>query len=75
MLGLVKSLLAAVHQGPGGVGKDAGVLDLLPNGEELGEALYDTCVKLIQHIVGQQPCIASGTSPSREERQSKEVRK
>ncbi len=76
MLSLVKSLLMALpdsDQG-GAVRRSAGVLALLPSGEELGGALYDTCVKLIQHIMGQQPCLISGNSPSSKERQSKEVR-
>ena len=73
MLSLVKSLLTALPD-KRGVVKTAGALVLLPSGEELGGALYDTCVKLIQHIMGQQPCLMSGTSPSSKEMQSKEVR-
>ena len=75
MLSLVKSLVMALpNHHHAGVGKSAGVLPLLPSGEELGGALYDTCVKLIQHIMGQQPSMSMGASPSIKEKQSKEVR-
>ena len=74
MLSLVKSLLKAVPGTKVGAAtcRSTGVLIQLPDGgEELGGVLYNTCVKLIQHIMSRQPCVAiAGASPSR---QSKEV--
>lgn len=74
MLSLIKSLLTALCSTKVGVVKSVGVLGSLPGGEELGGALYDTCVKLIQHIMTQQPCtVITGASPSSKEVQAKEV--
>ena len=67
MLSLVKSLLKAVPGTKVGMARSTGILTQLPDGgEELGGVLYSTCVKLIQHIMSQQPCAAiAGASPSR----------
>ena len=75
MLSLVKSLLKAVPDTKVGVARSTGILtQLLDGGEELGGVLYNTCVKLIQHIMSRQPCAAiAGASPSNRDRQSKEV--
>lgn len=74
MMSLVKSLLKAGTNV--GVARSTGILTHLPDGgEELGGVLYSTCVKLIQHIMGRQPCaVIAGASPSTRDRQSKEVR-
>ena len=78
MLSLVKSLLKTVPGTKMGVARSTGILTQIPDGgEELGGVLYSTCVKLIQHIMSRQPCVAiniAGASPSNRDRQSKEVR-
>lgn len=75
MLGLVKSLLVSLSDKcMPNTCKLEGVLASLPDGEELGGALYNSCVGLIQHIMSRQSCVAiSGASPSTREKQSKEV--
>ena len=71
LLSLVKSLVLALPTTEVGVVKTVGILTLLPDGQELGGALYDSCVLLIQHIMSQQPNVVA--SPSSKEKVSKEV--
>ena len=76
MLSLVKSLLKTVPGTKMGVARSTGIQTQIPDGgEELGGVLYSTCVKLIQHIMSRQLCVAiAGASPSNRDRQSKDRR-
>ena len=75
MMSLVKSLLSTFANHKEGVFKTTGVVALLPDEGALEGVLYDSCVKLIQYIVGwAQPHMAVRVSPLSREKRSKEVR-
>ena len=71
IISLVKSILTELH----GRSKvlNSGIISLLSDAEDLGSAIYDSCVKLIRHIVSQAETFFSALSPQHKEKGSKEV--
>ena len=71
---MVKTLVCDLnHTKPSRV-KASGVIPLIPDGEPLGNAIYSSCVSLIQHILGRtRGCVGLDCSPRTQEKHSKEV--